>query len=222
MKILLVEDDLDLGNLLVQYLKMHHFDVRHAADGKTALDVFRSESFAAAVVDVMLPDTNGFELVKIFKKHVPGISFLFLTAKNRKEDIIEGLKLGADDYVTKPFEPEELVLRLNIIVRRNNAIDVEKLKIGDCVLYTDEFRLITPVREYKLTQKETELLAYLIKNNNRVINRETLLKTLWGENDYFLGRSMDVFMSRLRKFLNDDPSLQLETLRGKGYSLRVK
>lgn len=222
MKILLVEDDLDLGNLLTQYLKMHHFDVSHAPDGKRAIELFRNEIYAAAVIDVMLPDTNGFELAKSFKTHIPGLPFLFLTAKNRKEDIIEGLKVGADDYITKPFEPEELVLRLNIIVRRNHPVTIEKLKIGNCILDTDGFRLTTPANEYKLTHKETELMAYLIKNNDHVINRETLLETLWGENDYFLGRSMDVFMSRLRKFLKDDPSLLLETLRGKGYILKVK
>lgn len=222
MKILLIEDDIDLGNLLVQYLKMHQFEVSHATNGNTAINFFKSDTYVAAVLDVMLPDISGFDLAKLFKKQVPDIPFLFLTAKNRKEDIIEGLKLGADDYVTKPFEPEELVLRLNIIVRRNNTLSNEKLKIGRCLLKTHELRLITPVKEYKLTQKEVQLLAYLINNNNRVINRETLLKTLWGENDYFLGRSMDVFMSRLRKFLKDDTSLELETLRGKGYSLKVK
>jgi len=168
----------------------------------------------------MLPDTNGFEIAKTFKQKKPELPFLFLTAKNKKEDIILGLKLGADDYITKPFEPEELVLRINVILRRNQQEGKVTLEIGKSVLKLNEFKLCTPLKEYKLTQKESELLAFIIKNKNRLIKRELMLKTIWGENDYFLGRSMDVFISRLRKFFKDDSVVSIETFRGIGYIFR--
>jgi DNA-binding response OmpR family regulator len=220
MAILLIEDDIDLGKLLTQFLEMNDIEVVHAMDGKTALEFFSSTKFDLAVIDVMLPDTNGFEIARTFKQRMPDLPFLFLTAKNKKEDIINGLKLGADDYITKPFEPEELVLRINVILRRNQQEGVSNLEIGKSLLKLKEFKLCTPLKEYKLTQKETELLAFIIKNKNRLIKRELMLKTIWGENDYFLGRSMDVFVSRLRKFFKDDPVIAIETFRGIGYIFR--
>jgi DNA-binding response OmpR family regulator len=220
MPILLIEDDIDLGKLLTQYLEMNSIEVVHATDGKTALELFNSTKFDLAVIDVMLPDTNGFEIAKTFKQKKPELPFLFLTAKNKKEDIILGLKLGADDYITKPFEPEELVLRINVILRRIQQEGKATLEIGKSVLKQSEFKLCTPLKEYKLTQKESELLAFIIKNKNRLIKRELMLKTIWGENDYFLGRSMDVFISRLRKFFKDDLVVSIETFRGIGYIFR--
>lgn len=220
MAILLIEDDVDLGKLLTQYLEMNNIDVIHAMDGKTALELFSRIKFDLSVIDVMLPDTNGFEIAKTFKHQKPDLPFLFLTAKNKKEDIISGLKLGADDYITKPFEPEELVLRINVILRRNQQEGNVSLEIGKSLLKLNEFKLCTPLKEYKLTQKESELLAFIIKNKNRLIKRELMLKTIWGENDYFLGRSMDVFISRLRKFFKDDQVVNIETFRGIGYIFR--
>jgi DNA-binding response OmpR family regulator len=220
MAILLIEDDIDLGKLLTQYLEMNSIEVVHAMDGKTALELFGHSKFDLAIIDVMLPDTNGFEIAKTFKHQKPDLPFLFLTAKNKKDDIITGLKLGADDYITKPFEPEELVLRINVILRRNQQEGKLMLEIGKSVLKLNEFKLCTPLKEYKLTQKESELLAFIIKNKNRLIKRELMLKTIWGENDYFLGRSMDVFISRLRKFFTDDSDVNIETFRGIGYIFR--
>jgi DNA-binding response OmpR family regulator len=220
MAILLIEDDIDLGKLLTQYLEMNNIEVIHALDGKKALELFSRTKFDLAIIDVMLPDINGFVIAKSFKQEMPDLPFLFLTAKNKKEDIITGLKLGADDYITKPFEPEELVLRINIILRRNQQEGGKNLDIGKSLLKLNEFKLCTPLKEYKLTQKESELLAFIIKNKNRLIQRDLMLKTIWGENDYFLGRSMDVFISRLRKFLKDDPVVNIETFRGIGYIFR--
>ncbi len=220
MAILLIEDDIDLGKLLTQYLEMNNIEVTHSTDGNTAIELFNRSKFDLAVIDVMLPDTSGFEIARTFKRQIPGMPFLFLTAKNKKEDIITGLKLGADDYITKPFEPEELVLRINIILRRNLQEQKASFDIGKSVLKPDELKLFTPSKEYKLTQKESELLAFIIKNKNRLLKRELMLKTIWGENDYFLGRSMDVFISRLRKFFKDDPIVQIETFRGVGYIFR--
>jgi DNA-binding response OmpR family regulator len=199
---------------------MNNIEVTHAMDGKTALESFNCAKFDLAVIDVMLPDTSGFEIAKIFKQQKSDFPFLFLTAKNKKEDIINGLKLGADDYITKPFEPEELVLRINIALRRNLQEEKTNLNIGKSLLKLNGLKLCTPLKEYKLTQKESELLAFIINNKNRLIKRELLLKTIWGENDYFLGRSMDVFISRLRKFFKDDSSINIETFRGVGYIFR--
>ena len=220
MSVLLIEDDIDLGKLLTQFLEMNDIEVVHAKDGKTALELFNSEKFDLAIIDVMLPDTDGFAVAKKFKNQMPELPFLFLTAKNKKEDIIDGLKLGADDYITKPFEPEELVLRINIALRRNLQERNHKLDIGNSHLNPDELKLCTPKHEYKLTQKESELILFIIKNKNRLIKRELMLNTIWGENDYFLGRSMDVFISRLRKFFKDDPIIRIETFRGVGYIFR--
>ncbi|MFC0875798.1 response regulator transcription factor [Saccharicrinis sp. FJH2] len=220
MSVLLIEDDVDLGKLLTQFLEMNDIEVVHARDGETALDLFERIEFDLAIIDVMLPDTNGFKIAKVFKQQKPDLPFLFLTAKNKKEDIISGLKLGAEDYITKPFEPEELVLRINIVLRRNLQNGNQTLDIGNSSLKHDELKLCTPQNEYKLTQKESELIAFIIKNKNRLIKRQIMLKTIWGENDYFLGRSMDVFISRLRKFFKDDPMIRIETFRGVGYIFR--
>ena len=221
MKILLVEDDPDLGRLLSEYLKMNGFEVMLAPNGKTSVEILEKETIDLATIDIMLPDINGIELAKSIKTSKPELPFIFLTAKNRKEDIISGLKAGADDYITKPFEPEELVLRINVALRRNVSQNGMDLQIGQSILYFNEFRLKTPHNEYKLTQRETELLGYMIKNKNHLVKREVLLKTLWGVNDYFLGRSMDVFISRLRKYFKDDSQVKLETFRGIGYLLEV-
>lgn len=220
MSILLIEDDIDLGKVLSNYLEMNNFHVVHAVDGKSALQLASTSKIELSVIDVMLPDTNGFDLAKAMDRHLPNIPFLFLTAKNNKEDIIRGLKAGAEDYITKPFEPEELVLRINIALKRTPPQTIHVPEIGSCTLKKNEFKLLTPLKEYKLTQRETELLAFIIYNKNRLIKRETMLKKIWGDNDYFLGRSMDVFVSRLRKFFRDDPSISIETFRGVGYIFR--
>jgi two-component system, OmpR family, response regulator CssR len=220
MAILLIEDDIDLGKLLKQYIEMNDIEVIHAMNGKTALDIFAQTMFDLAIIDVMLPDINGFKIAKTFKHKKPDLPFLFLTAKNKKEDIITGLKLGAEDYITKPFEPEELVLRINVALRRNIQEGNQTLEIGKSILKHDELKLYTPLKEYKLTQKESELIVFIIKHKNRLIKRELMLKKIWGENDYFLGRSMDVFISRLRKFFKDDPIVKIETFRGVGYIFR--
>jgi DNA-binding response OmpR family regulator len=217
MALLLVEDDLDLSSLLIQYLEINQIEVIHADNSQDALQIISIQTIELAIIDVMLPGMNGFELAKKIKNLKPHIPFLFLTAKNKKEDIISGLKLGADDYITKPFNPEELVLRIQIILRRKTIGEDAELCIGNSLLRTKEYTLQTPNNVYKLTQKESELLSFIIRNKNRMIKRELLLQSIWGQNDYFLGRSMDVFISRLRKFFRDDPAVTIETFRGIGY-----
>lgn len=220
MPVLLIEDDIDLGNLLTQYLEMNDIEVVHAMTGKQAMDLFNQEAFDLAVIDVMLPDTNGFAVAKEFRHWKPDFPFLFLTAKNQKEDVIYGLKLGANDYITKPFEPEELVLRIHIALRKNIPDEKNNHCLGKSVLKPQELKLCTPLGEYKLTQKESDLLEFIIKNKNQLIKREVLLKSIWGANDYFLGRSMDVFVSRLRRMFKDDALVTIETFRGVGYIFR--
>ncbi len=220
MAVLLIEDDADLGKVLAQYLNLNNIDITLARNGTAAIELFNYSDFELAIIDVMLPDINGFELAKMLQGIKNDFSFLFLTAKNKNEDIIAGLKLGAVDYITKPFEPEELVLRINIALKRNNQEKIRDYTIGKFVLKPDELKLVTPGKNYVLTQKETDLLVFIIKNKNRLIKRDVLLKSVWGENDYFMGRSMDVFISRLRKYLLGDPSIQIETFRGVGYIFR--
>jgi len=220
MAVLLIEDDIDLGKLLTQYLEMNEIEVIHAKNGRIAMELFKQMKFDLAIIDVMLPDTSGFKIATVFKQQKPDMPFLFLTAKNKKEDIINGLKIGAEDYITKPFEPEELVLRINVALRRNLRDGDESLDIGKSSLKLERLEFCTPLNQYKLTQKESELIVFIIKNKNRLIKREIMLKTIWGEDDYFLGRSMDVFISRLRKYLKDDPTVRIETFRRVGYIFR--
>ncbi len=220
MAILLVEDDKDLGQLLKQYLMMNEMDIVLVHDGKAALGLLDTSKFELAVIDIMLPDISGFEIARKSKNVVPDMPFLFLTAKNNKEDIIHGLKLGADDYIVKPFEPEELVLRIKIALRRNQPDNESSLLLGNSVLIPEALKFKTPVKEYKLTQRESALMEYIIKNKNRLLKRELMLKAIWGENDFFMGRSMDVFISRLRNYFLDDPIIKVETFRGVGYIFR--
>lgn len=220
MPILLVEDDQDLGILLKQFLMMNELEVELAKDGKAALDLIGKSFFELAVIDIMLPDINGFDVAEECKLKRPEMPFLFLTAKNKKDDIIRGLKLGAEDYIVKPFEPEELILRIRIALKRNQSGNEVTLSLGNSLLLPDELKFITPKKSYKLTQKESDLMEFIIKNKNRLLKRELMLKAIWGENDFFMGRSMDVFISRLRNYFMDDPDIQTETYRGVGYIFR--
>lgn len=219
-KILLIEDDPDLGLLLTEYLKLNEFHVDLAETGEKAVNLFHANSYRLITIDIMLPDTSGFELARLFRAEKPEIPFIYITAKNRKDEVISGLKSGAEDYITKPFDPEELVLRLNIALRRNSDAPGEDLKIGNSVLLHNRMSLDSGDKNYKLTIKEFQVLSFLIMNKNKLVKREVLLEKFWGENDYFKGRSMDVFVSRFRKYLADDPGVELETLRGAGYVLR--
>jgi DNA-binding response OmpR family regulator len=221
MKILLAEDDADLGNVLSQFLQMRGFEVTLATDGNEALEKFGQATWDICVLDVKMPGPDGFLVAEQFRKSGRGVPFIFLTARNQKADIIAGLKIGADDYITKPFEVEELILRINNVLKRSQKTEAEKIEIKGLVLTMSDLRLKTPLQKHQLTQKEAELLMYLMKNKNEMVPRETILTKFWGENDYFMGRSLDVFISRLRKFLSDEPGVQLNTLRGVGYIFEI-
>ena len=219
MKILIAEDDIDFGNILSQYVTLSGFEVVLGRNGKEAWDLFRSEKPDICVLDVMMPEMDGFTLAEKMRTTEPGIPFIFLTAKSMREDIVRGLKQGADDYITKPFDPEMLILRINNILRRVYSTVDDEYMISRSTLRYNALELITPEGKEKLTLREAQLLRHLIINRNKTLTREQILTEIWGEDDYFLGRSMDVFISRLRKYLSADQGLALRTLRGLGFVL---
>jgi DNA-binding response OmpR family regulator len=219
MKVLLAEDDRDFGNILSQYLTMSGFEVDLATDGQNAWDKFNLMKPDICVLDVMMPEMDGFTLAEKIRTLSPSMPFIFLTAKSMKEDIIRGLKLGADDYITKPFDPEALVLRINNILRRVYSSVNDDYKISSTLLKSNTLELICAGHKEKLTLKESQLLRLLIINKNKMMSREDILTEIWGEDDYFLGRSMDVFISRLRKYLAPDSGIDIRTVRGAGFIL---
>lgn len=219
MKVLLAEDDRDFGNILSQYLTISGFEVTLARDGKEAINLFRSIKPDICVLDVMMPEMDGFSLGEQIKQTQPELPVIFLTAKSLKEDIIRGLKIGADDYITKPFDPEVLILRINNILKRTYSSMNDEFRISSTVLKFNTLELISGRVREKLTLKEAQLLRYFIINKNKVLAREDILNEIWGEDDYFLGRSMDVFISRLRKYLSGDSNIDIRTIRGTGFIL---
>lgn len=221
MNILLVEDEIDFQQVLSEYLTLSGFTVLKANHGRHGLEVYHKEHIDICILDVMMPVMDGFTMAEQVRKIDPDMPILFLTAKNQKEDKLRGLRIGADDYITKPFEAEELVLRIHNILRRSGGNKEENDRVGTMDLKMDELKLVSDKATYQLTIREAELLAYLSKNKDQVVSREQVLEKLWGKNDYFMGRSMDVFVSRIRKYLQDDPGLELETIRGVGYILRT-
>ena len=230
-KILFVEDQEDLGNVVKQYLEISEFDVTWCTNGSKAFKTFTAEpnKFDLLIIDIQLPGMNGFELAEHITKENYDVPFLFLTARNEKKDRLYGLKIGADDYITKPFDIDELVLRIKNIIKRNNhhsVMDKESsnadIKIGDITLHKEILKFsINEEPATSLTLREVELLEYLFKNQNRVLKREEILIELWHENDYFLGRSLDVFISRLRKLLQASKSVTIDNVYGIGFILSV-
>lgn len=218
-KIVLVEDDPDLGMVLKQYLEFSDFEVRWISDPAEILNDRKIiDAYQLAILDVMLPGIDGFELSREIRK-TSTIPFLFLTAKGQGIDRILGLKLGADDYITKPCEPEELILRIKNILRRQQDSVQAVIRMGDYSFIPSQFRIIFREEAIQLTEKEAELLLLLAKNNHKILNRKDILETLWGENDYFLGRSLDVFMTRLRKYFRQDKRIRFDAVRGIGFSV---
>lgn len=220
-KILYVEDDLSLSFVTRDQLEKRNYEVFSCDNGKEAYEKFKKQIFDLCIFDVMLPEMDGFQLAKKIReknKHVP---ILFLTARSMQEDKIEGLKLGADDYLTKPFNVEELCLKIEVFLKRKqvNKQVADSYTIGKYHLDVKEQILSINGEERKLTLKETKLLALLIQKVNTVTKRENILVNLWGKNDYFLGRSLDVFISRLRKYLKQDENIFIENIRGVGFKL---
>jgi DNA-binding response OmpR family regulator len=219
MKVLIAEDDRDFGNILSQYVTISGFDVTLGRDGKEAWEQFIKDKPDICVLDVMMPEMDGFSLAEKIKEVSPDVPVIFLTAKSLKEDIVRGLKIGADDYITKPFDPEVLILRINNILKRAYSSSNDEYKVSQSVLKFNTLELVCGNLKEKLTLKEAQLLKYFIINKNKILAREDILTEIWGEDDYFLGRSMDVFISRLRKYVSEDKNIDIRTVRGTGFIL---
>lgn len=224
-KILLAEDDENLGALLREYLVAKGLNTTLFVNGELALKGFKNETYDLCILDVMMPKMDGFSVAREIRKLNADVPFIFLTAKSLKDDIIEGFSVGADDYMTKPFSMEELLYRIKAILRRtnqNSAAETDKTyTIGDYEFDTQKQILKYGDREQKLTTKESDLLKLLCNNMNNVLERNFALKTIWQEDSYFNARSMDVYITKLRKYLKDDPTIQILNIHGKGYKLIV-
>jgi DNA-binding response OmpR family regulator len=222
-RILLAEDDHNLGLLLQNYLTIKEYEPYLAADGVHAMKLFRKEKFALCLLDVMMPEMDGFTLAKAIREIDPNIPVIFLTAKNLEEDIIEGFRTGADDYITKPFSMEELVYRIEAILRRSSTREAETpqdyYKIGEFSFDVAKQLLTHKDHTQKLTTKESELLYLLCRHSNEVLERNFALKSIWIDDNYFNARSMDVYITKLRKYLREDPSVEILNIHGKGYKL---
>ena len=221
-KIFFCEDDENLGMLLREYLQAKGFATDLFPDGEVGFKGFLKEKYDLCILDVMMPKKDGFTLAQEIRSINPYIPIIFLTAKTMKEDILEGFKLGADDYMTKPFSMEELLLRIEAIMRRvkgKKLKDVPFYKLGNFIFDTQKQTLAIEDRVTKLTTKECELLNLLCLHVNEVLERNYALKTIWVDDNYFNARSMDVYITKLRKLLKDDPNIEIINIHGKGYKL---
>ena len=221
-KILLAEDDTNLGMLLKEYLRAKGFETVLCEDGEIAYERFLNEPFDICIFDVMMPKKDGFTLAKEVRQINSEIPIIFLTAKSMKEDVLEGFKLGADDYMSKPFSMEELTFRIEAILRRvrgkkNKESNI--YKIGKFTFDTQKQILASEGKQTKLTTKESELLGLLCAHANEILQRDFALKTIWIDDNYFNARSMDVYITKLRKHLKEDDSIEIINIHGKGYKL---
>lgn len=226
LNILLAEDDENLGKLLHTYLKTKGFEVDLARNGKIAFERFNSSTYNFCIFDVMMPEMDGFTLAKEIREIDKKVPILFLTAKSMKDDKLQGFSVGADDYLTKPFSMEELLARITAILRRSEANQEkdgnEELFIGK-IKYEPELRLLH-LKEgvKKLTTKENQLLQLLVKNENEILDRQATLRAIWGDDNYFNGRSMDVYIAKLRKLLREDEAIEIMNVHGKGFKFLIK
>lgn len=226
-KLLLVEDDENLGFMLRDNLEMCGYEVRLCRDGAKGLTAFYSDDYRLCILDVMLPLKDGFALAADIRKHNQKIPIIFLTAKNQKDDRIKGFKLGGDDYITKPFSLEEFLLRVEAVLKRaydrpTRADQNHEFSIGDYHFDYQNQLLNIDGKSSKLTNKEAKLLRILIQHKNQVIERDLIMKTIWEDEGYFVARSMDVFISKLRKYFAKDPRIKIANVHGVGYRLEER
>ncbi len=230
-KILLVEDDRNFGDVLKSYLEMHDYDVTLAVDGIEGFENYRRGNFDLCIFDVMMPRKDGFTLAREIREQDKTMPIIFLTAKNFKEDVVEGFRIGADDYISKPFNSEELLLRIQAILRRTQkepdpAEEIREFSIGryhfNYPLRVLTFDDGTRQTKEKLSPKEAHLLRLFCLHMNDVLTRNEALTKIWGEDNYFTARSMDVFVTKLRKYLKRDPGIEIENIHGNGFRLIVE
>jgi len=222
-KILLAEDDSNLGSLLRNYLDAKNYETTLFVSGRVALESFSAGIYDLCILDIMMPEMDGLALAKAVRKLDPVIPIIFLTAKNQEDDIIEGFKTGADDYITKPFNMEELLYRIEAILRRTTGPVTEKEEefshIGEYLLDSKRQLLTFRDQQISLTTKESELLELLYRHRNEILERNYALKSIWIDDNYFNARSMDVYITRLRKDLKKDPAVRILNIHGRGYRL---
>lgn len=223
-KVLLVEDDPSLGFVIKDNLEMKGYNVTLCNDGEAGEQTFNQSPFDICILDVMMPRKDGFSLARHIREKNQRIPILFVTAKSMLEDKVAGFTAGGDDYITKPFSVEELCLRIEVFLRRSNGKEPDKatFQLGKFVFDSKNLTLNNNGSSKTLTQKESDVLHLLCKNTERVLKREEILKAVWGDDDYFLGRSMDVFISKLRKYLREDPAVQIVNYHGIGFRLEIK
>lgn len=224
-QILLVEDDRNLGFVIQDTLKQEGFVVHLASDGKEGLSHFNKGGYDLCLLDVMLPKKDGFSLAEDIRKVDSEVPIVFLTAKGMAQDKVKGFQVGGDDYITKPFSSEELILRIRAILKRNVKFRHEQkveITLGKYQVDFKNYNLIGPTTQRKLTKKEADLLKLLVEHQGQVLERELLANMVWGDDTYFVGRSMDVFITRLRKYLSDDASISIVNIHGVGFKLVVE
>jgi two-component system, OmpR family, response regulator len=220
--VLVVEDDPNLGTLLSEYLNAKGFDTKLCVNGEVGFNAFKAGKFDILLLDVMMPVKDGFSLAKEVRATDKNVPIIFLTAKSLKEDTLKGFEVGADDYLTKPFTMEVLLARMNAVLRRSGVLESNEEKvfqIGEYVFDREHQLLKGFGEDRKLTTKETDLLFLLCKNKNAVLERDAALRYIWGDDNYFNGRSMDVYIAKLRKYLKDDESVEIVNVHGRGFKL---
>jgi DNA-binding response OmpR family regulator len=225
-KILLVEDDPNFGSIMKSYLELNDFEVALKADGRQGLAAFQSDTFDICILDVMMPEMDGFTLAREIKKTDSRVPFVFLTAKSLKEDMLEGFRAGADDYITKPFDSEVLLFKLHAILKRNgqrpdSEADQNEMMVGKLLFNYTLRTLVHDNTTQQLSPKEASLLKMLCTARDGILLRKDALEKIWGADNYFNGRSMDVFIARLRKCLKTDPSIEIANIHGNGFRLIV-
>ncbi len=220
-KILLAEDDLNLGSLLKQYLVAKNYDIDLVFDGETAYKLFMKNLYDMCLLDVMMPKQDGFTLGKNIKRINSKMPIIYLTAKSLKDDVIKGFSIGADDYITKPFEMEELLVRIEAVLRRTTKEKDKQIKFSIGIYEFDSLKqeLINGIDVVKLTTKENNLLKILAENQNELVERNYVLKEVWGDDSIFNARSMDVYITKLRKYLQEDTNVKIINVHSKGFKL---
>jgi DNA-binding response OmpR family regulator len=223
--ILFAEDDSSLAFLVKDALEEEGFKVVHCSDGQTAIDIFDKKKFDLCLLDIMMPNKDGYMVAKKIRQQSDVMPVLFLTTKSHEEDRLKGYDTGADDYIAKPFSMPELLRKIDVFLRRSRKVENktnDDIVIGQTVFSPGALKITTPNETFNITRKEADILEFMYQHKNHILQRQDILLHVWGKNDYFLGRSMDVFISKLRKYLKDEVALQLETIHGVGFRLVIR